>query len=61
MGVYHVDTEMAFSHFHDLLPVMEKRKVDFVLQGSNLKKFLSRLLATIEEKMVAKCKNAVAR
>ena len=31
MGVHDVDTEMAFSHFHDLLPVMEKRKVDFVL------------------------------
>ena len=31
------------------------------LQGSNLKKILSRLLATIDEKMVAKCKNAVAR
>ena len=28
----------------------------YVNQGSNLKKFLSRLLATIEEKMVAKCK-----
>ena len=30
-------------------------------QGSKLKKFLSRLSATIEEKMVAKYKNAVAR
>ena len=30
-------------------------------QGSNLKKILGRLLATIDEKMVAKCKNAVAR
>jgi len=33
----------------------------YVKQGSNLKTFLSRLLATIQEKMVAKCKNAVAR
>ena len=28
-------------------------KVIYSFQGSNLKKFLSRLLATIEEKMVA--------
>ena len=32
-----------------------------IIQGSNLKKLLSGLSATIEEKMVAKCKNAVAR
>ena len=40
---------------------MAEMSLPKIIQGSKLKKFLSRLLATIKEIKVAKCKNLVAR
>ena len=44
-----------------LVKESEQQKNECKSRARNLKRFLSRLLGTIEEKMVAKCKNAVAR